>query len=119
MKNIYYRDIVEILLDSGSEGLRIKNIARRIYNRHADLFAQDVDYDEIHRSAGRYLWEQSRRGESPFCHTRWGTYAIKNDFAVQLDFISELDFFPRPEVYAAPPAPAPAPGPRHVQLELF
>ena len=58
MKNIYHRDIVEILLECGREGLRIKNIARRIYNRHADFFVSDIIYDEIRNSVGRYLWDQ-------------------------------------------------------------
>ena len=53
MKNIYHSDIVEILLDCGAVGMRIKNIARRIYNRHADLFTADLDYNEIQRSTGR------------------------------------------------------------------
>jgi len=119
MKNIYHSDIVEILLDCGSVGMRIKNIARRIYNRHADLFTADLDYDEIQRSTGRYLWEQAQRRETPFCHTRWGTYAIKTDFALQLDFLQDLDFMPHQEIHRESVAPAPPPGPRHVQLELF
>ena len=119
MKNIYHSDIVEILLDCSSNGMRVKNIARRIYNRHADLFASDIDYDEIQRSTGRYLWEQAQRRETPFCHTRWGTYAIKTDFAIQLDFLQDLDFLPHQEVHREPAAPAPPLGPKHIQLELF
>lgn len=116
MKNIYHRDIVEILLECGREGLRIKNIARRIYNRHADFFVSDINYDEIRNSVGRYLWEQSKRNESPFCHTRYGTYAIKADFAIQLDLF--LDFTPRRE-QSTPPSLGGEPHPHHVQLELF
>lgn len=115
MKNIYHRDIVEILLECGREGYRIKNIARRIYNRHADFFVTDVDYNEIRDSVGHYLWEQSRRSESPFCRTRYGTYAIKADFAIQLDLF--LDISPRSE--ARGEQAKPAPNPHHVQLELF
>ena len=115
MKNIYHRDIIEILLDCGREGLRIKNIARRIYNRHADFFITDIDYIEIRDSIGRYLWEQSRRAESPFLHTRYGTYAIKADFAIQLDLF--LDNAIRAEVHKE--SAKPLPNPHHVQLELF
>jgi len=115
VKNIYHRDIVEILLECGREGLRIKNIARRIYNRHADFFVTDIDYSEIRNAVGHYLWEQGRRNESPFFRTRYGTYAIKADFAIQLDLF--LDNAIRSEVRKEQPKPQP--NPHHIQLELF
>ena len=115
MNNIYHRDIIEILLECGREGLRIKNIARRIYNRHVDFFVADVNYSEIRGSIGRYLWEQSKRNESPFHRTRYGTYAIKADFAIQLDLF--LDISPRNE--ARGELAKPTANPHHVQLELW
>lgn len=119
MNNIYHRDIIEILLDCGREGLRIKNISRRIYNKHVDFFVSDIDYGEIRDSVGRYLWEQSKRSESPFHRTRYGTYAIKADFAIQLDLF--LDVVPRNEEHrdASRSSFAGEQGPRHVQLELW
>lgn len=115
MNNIYHRDIIEILLECGREGLRIKNIARRIYNRHVDFFVSDIDYSEIRDNVGRYLWEQSRRNESPFHRTRYGTYAIKADFAIQLDLFLDNAF--RSEIRKE--LTKPQPNPHHVQLELF
>jgi len=115
MNNIYHRDIVEILLECGREGLRIKNIARRIYNKHVDFFVSDIDYSEIRDNVGRYLWEQNKRGESPFHRTRYGTYAMKPDFAIQLDLF--IDIIPRTEPRREQQAPQA--GPRHIQLELF
>ncbi len=115
MKNIYHRDIVEILLECGRDGLRIKNIARRIYNRHADFFVHDLDYGEIRNAVGLYLWKQSLRNESPFTRTRYGTYAIKPDFAIQLDLF--LDFVSHSEKHKEQVTPAA--GPHHIQLELF
>ena len=115
MNNIYHRDIIEILLECGREGLRIKNIARRIYNKHADFFVRDLDYSEIRDSVGRYLWEQSKRNESPFTRTRYGTYAIKPDFAIQLDLF--LDFVYRTETHKEQTKPTA--NPHHIQLELF
>lgn len=115
MKNSYHRDIIEILLECGREGCRIKNVARRIYNRHADLFVTDVNYVDIRNVVGRYLWWQSRRPESPFCRTRYGTYAIKADFAIQLDLFMNVS--PRSEAHREPEKPLP--NPHHVQLELF
>jgi len=115
VKNIYHRDIIEILIECGREGLRIKNIARRIFNRHADFFVKDLEYSEIRDSIGRYLWEQSLRNESPFVRTRYGTYAIKPDFAIQLDLF--LDFVSRSDSHKE--SAKPQTGPRHIQLELF
>jgi len=115
VNNIYHRDIIEILLECGCDGLRIKNIARRIYNKHADFFVRDLDYSEIRDSVGRYLWEQSLRHESPFTRTRYGTYAIKPDFAIQLDLF--LDFVSRSEAHKEQARPTS--GPKHIQLELF
>lgn len=116
MNNTYHRDIVEILQECGRQGYRIKNIARRIYNQHADFFASDVNYDEIRRSVGLYLWKQSRRRLSPFCRTQYGTYALKPDFAIQLDLFR--DCVPHREVHEEPEH-KPLPNPKHVQLELF
>ncbi|MBR6141050.1 MAG: hypothetical protein IKQ37_04730 [Bacteroidaceae bacterium] len=115
MKNIYHRDIIEILLECGREGLRIKNIARRIYNKHADFFVTDIDYSEIRDSIGYYLWEQSRHSESPFLRTSYGTYAMKADFAIQLDLF--LDNAIRYEAHKEQAKPQP--NPHHIQLELF
>jgi len=115
VKNIYHRDIVEILLECGREGLRIKNIARRIYNRHADFFVRDLEYSEIRDAVGHYLWEQSKRNESPFFRTRYGTYAMKADFAIQLDLF--LDNAIRSEIRKEQAKPLASP--HHVQLELF
>lgn len=115
MNNIYHRDIIEILIECGREGLRIKNIARRIYNKHVDFFVKDIDYSEIRDNVGRYLWEQSKRTESPFVRTRYGTYAIKPDFAIQLDLF--LDFVSRVESHKEQVKPMS--DSRHIQLELF
>ena len=62
-----------------------------------------------------YLWEQSQRSESPFIRTRYGTYAIKPDFAIQLDLF--LDNAIRAEIHKE--AAKPMPNPHHIQLELF
>lgn len=115
VNNIYHRDIIEILLECGGGGLRIKNLARRIYNKHVDFFVSDIEYNEIRDCIGRYLWEQSKHNESPFTRTRYGTYAIKPDFAIQLDLF--LDYEPRGETRKEPPRVECEH--RHIQLELF
>lgn len=85
MKNVYHRDIMEILLAEGGGGMRLCKLARKIYNLHADLFDNSIDYDEIHKSVGNYMWKQSNRRESPFVRNGYGIYSVRQDLAVQMD----------------------------------
>ena len=90
MTNEYHRDIVNILLTCGREGLPARDIARRIYNLHYGLFEFSLDFHRLHRQVRLYLWHQSRRHYSLFQRTGYGTYAIKPNSAIQLDFLDEL-----------------------------
>ena len=90
MKNIYHQDIVQILLSRGSSGMKVCNIARRIYNKHADLFDKSVSFDKIHRSIGVYLCKVCKRGQSIFFRKEYGIYSIKPDVAIQLDLFTDL-----------------------------
>lgn len=85
MYNIYHRDIVNLLLPCGREGMKACNIARRIYNKYADFFDDGVSYDNIHKSIGVYLWKMCQKRESIFYRNSYGVYSIKPDMAVQLD----------------------------------
>lgn len=101
MKNIYHRDIMEILLAQGSEGLCLRQIARLVYNRHAGLFNTDLDYRDIYQRIRFYLWHQSKQTSSPFVRGEVrGWYAIKPNLSVQMDIR-----FDEP----APPQPASEP----------
>ena len=91
MINVYYRDIMEILLSCGKEGMKLCRIASKVYNKHASLFDSDLDYDSLHRSIGIYLWRQARHRESPFKRNAYGVYSIKPDVAVQLDLFWNLE----------------------------
>ncbi len=90
MKNEYYRDIINILLEKGSEGDTARNIARLIYNHHYGLFETEVVFHDIHQRVRLFLWNQSRKQGSPFMRIGWATYCLRPDFAVQLDFLDEL-----------------------------
>lgn len=90
MNNIYYRDIIELLLPHGQEGLKLSLIVRHIYNLHADLFNKKIKYEDIYKAVGMFLWKQSQKRESPFKHNAYGVYAIKPDMAVQLDLFWDL-----------------------------
>lgn len=117
MNNIYHRDIVNILLPFGREGLKACSIAKRIYNLHADLFDERVNFDEIHRSIGVYLWKQSQKNESPFLRNAYGIYSIKPDIAIQLDLFWDSVIEEEEEENVVEETPAN--GKKYVQLELF
>lgn len=113
MKNVYHSDIVGILLDAGEEGLKPCTIARKIFNRHADLFADDVVYEGIHNSVKSYLWRDVQRRGSVFQHKTFGVYAIKPAIAIQLDLFVDIptDNEETEEEYHTPS--------NAVQLDLF
>jgi len=89
MKNLHYNHIVENLIDN-PEGLRIRAIARSIYNSEVDIFTPNAGarFKEIHKSVQQFLWRQSKLKKSPFERTAWGKYALKHNFVIQL----ELEF---------------------------
>ncbi|MBO7067265.1 MAG: hypothetical protein J6W52_01085 [Bacteroidaceae bacterium] len=90
MNNIYYRDIIELLLPHGKEGMKLSLIVRHIYNTHANLFDDSIKYEDIYKAIGLFLWKQSQKKESPFKHNAYGIYSIKPDMAVQLDLFWDL-----------------------------
>ena len=98
MNNIYYRDIIELLLPFGQEGMKLSCIVRHIYNQHVDMFNNTVRYENIYKAVGQFLWKQSQKKESPFKHNAYGVYAIKPDIAVQLDLFWDLPDEPISEV---------------------
>ena len=89
MKNLYYNDMVAVLMKN-PEGMKVRKIARYIYNNDVSLFDFDAaaKFLKIHKSVQQFLWVQSRKRHSPFERKGWGTYALKQHFVVQL----ELEF---------------------------
>ena len=116
MNNIYYRDLINILLPHGSSGMELRRIAQRIFNIHTNLFDDTINYDVIHRQVGMYLWRQSRKPDSPFQHNSYGVYSIKRDMAIQLDLFWDLS--PTDEL-AAPEQKKMRECCNHIQLNLF
>ncbi len=120
MKNEYYHDIINILLEKGSDGDTARNIARLIYNHHYGLFEAEVVFHDIHHKVRVYLWNQSRKQGSPFMRIGWATYSLKPDFAVQLDFLDELYASEESaEILATTPAPETVSEKKWIQLTLF
>lgn len=104
MKNIYHRDIMEILLAQGNEGLYLRQIARQVYNRHVGLFNTDLDYRDIYQRIRFYLWHQSKMASSPFVRGKQrGRYAIKPNLSVQMDIHFDAPAPPQPESEPARP----------------
>lgn len=93
MRNIYHSDIMNLLIRQGKEGMKVKLIAKKIYNMHVDLFNRSLDYTDLRHQLSMYLWRQSRQARSPFQRLGYGLYAVKPDLAVQLDL-----FWDAPEV---------------------
>ena len=108
MKNVYHSDIMNLLIRQGAEGMRVKVIAKRVYNMHADLFNLNLSYTDLRCQISSYLWKQSRRRESVFRRIGYGTYALRSDVAVQLDL-----FWDAPEYHIKE---ARHHTPRHTQL---
>jgi hypothetical protein len=86
MKNAHYNEMVRLLMDN-PDGLKVRKIARCIYNGEVSLFDSDAGekFQKIHKSVSRFLWTQSQRKRSPFERRGWGTYALKPKFVVQLE----------------------------------
>ncbi len=98
MKNIYHRDIMEVLLAQGREGMCLRQIARQVYNRHVGLFTTHITYRNIYQSIRFYLWYQSRQLSSPFTRgEKRGWYAVKPCLGVQMDIRFEEPASPQPE----------------------
>lgn len=97
MKNIYHRDLLEILSLRGNKGLGLKQIARLVYNRHVGLFVAPLSYRQVYQNVRFYLWAQSKRPASPFRKgMQRGCYALKPNLGNQM----ELHFDSNPHPHA-------------------
>lgn len=90
MKDSYHRDIVNILLEAGDEGMRSCAVARRLYNIHANLFASTLVYETLRTDVEQYLWRETKRRFTLFVRKSYGIYAIKPSMAFQLDLFIDL-----------------------------
>lgn len=112
MKDSYHREIVTILLEAGEDGMRSCNVARRLYNMHADLFASSLVYETLRTDVEQYLWRETKRRFTIFVRKAYGVYAIKPSIAVQLDLFIDL---PQEKEEAAVISSSP----QAIQLDLF
>ena len=80
-----------MLMRAGTDGLRLRNIARALYNKDCDLFDPEAEgkYQRIHKMVKRFLWSQSRKKRSPFERLKWGTYALRRNFVIQMELCFE------------------------------
>ena len=116
MNNIYYRDIIELLLPFGQDGLKLSHIVKHICNRHVDMFENKIKYEDIYKIVGLFLWKESQKRESPFIHNAYGVYAIKPDVAVQLDLFWDL---PEEDNNVRADENTPTDNNKIVQMDLF
>ncbi len=122
MRNVYHKEIVDILLSCGEDGMKVSCIAKRIYNLHADLFKPEVTFVSIDKSIGGYLWRMSKKRQSIFKKNRRGIYSVKPDMAIQLDFSLDMKDDSKGKngcCCVAEPAPDGYGKSKAVQLSLF
>ncbi len=86
MNNIYYNQIVELLAYK-TEGMKLCNIVKYIYNCNCNLFEDNNLYKRIYCGVRQFLWSQSKQKESPFTRVngKWGVYRLKKSFIKQLE----------------------------------
>ena len=103
MNNGFYRDLISHLIQAGSEGVRVCQLARHIYNQNTTLFDRPVQYGPLRRMLNSYLWHSSRHRRSIFVQRGRGIYALKAHVAIQLDFdfADEADTHETPQVSAS------------------
>ncbi len=89
MNNIYYREIIELLLSHREEGMKVGAIARTIYNAHIDIFNPDFTYEKILNKINFYLWKQVHCKDSLFEQEVRGYYKLKPSIAIQLDLFED------------------------------
>lgn len=90
MTNIYHKEILEILMPCGAQGMKTRGIVRRIYNLHANFFAEENQYETIRRAVSQYLWKLSHKRYSPIQRLEHGVYAIKPGAAIQLELFNTI-----------------------------
>lgn len=119
MINEYYNQLVEILM-AQPEGMRLGNVARAIYNSHCNLFeaSNEALYREIYNVVARHLYRESRKRTSPFMRTKWGWYALRQNFVVQLEL--PFDAWDDEDITLPPRQPQQAaPKPQAYMRDLF
>lgn len=90
---MYYRQIVD-LLSLKPEGLKVSTIAIHIYNQQGNLFTDEGLYQKIYESIRQFLWQQSKKRNSPFVTVdgKRGYYKLRPNFHYQAELMFEDDF---------------------------
>ncbi len=93
MKNAYYKQIVD-LLSIKPEGLKVSTIAIHIYNQQGSLFTDEGLYEKIYECVRQFLWQQSKKKNSPFVSVegKRGYYKLRKRFNIQTEIIFDDDF---------------------------
>jgi len=79
----YERQIIEILYRAGKDGMRVKEVARRLYNLNTTLF-EPIDYPHLKAMVQSYLAYQSKRQGGVIVQASRGFYAISQNYMPQL-----------------------------------
>lgn len=68
-------DILKILAEAGSEGLRVRKIVLHVYNAQNNLF-QTASLEEVKRGVLSFLKQNSRYPQDLLQHCSWGVYRL-------------------------------------------
>ena len=90
MKYRFDEDIIQILLEAGSEGLSVRKLSRHVFNLRHTMF-DELTYDTVHAYVARFLLRSSKSKHSPIIHTaKRGVYRI--DDKCRIDVQLKLNF---------------------------
>jgi len=99
-------------MSSGQKGLRVKDIARRLYNMNCSFF-DDLDFEALRKYVQTFLAGNARKNNSMVEQKEWGVYTIRKDY-----FDSMFDFQDA-ELEESSLVSEPTDDDRYIQLELF
>lgn len=71
----FEREIIEILIEAGQEGLSVQNISRHIFNSRNSFF-NPVQFSDIHYEVQKYLTKSCKQPESIVTRKSKGLYCL-------------------------------------------
>lgn len=63
-------NLQKLLMEAGTDGLRINHIVRNICNMEPQLFSEGHSYEEAWKEIYQFLRKEDKRGESPYHYVK-------------------------------------------------
>lgn len=93
-----FNDVIEILLEAGDEGLRLRKLIVHVYNKRNSLF-HDISKEQVRNEVTAFIRANSKSKDDLITKTRWGVYRINTNslkFKNQRTLFSELPLEEKP-----------------------